>query len=112
MLSSERAKAAIYASNYGEAGAVNFFGKRHGLPRPISGHNNHWLWGPRGATGEVIILITDDQERAQTVFESVTEAAAIHHPYAMPHENAKRVYVCRGLKLPMEQLWPQVKEFI
>ena len=42
----ERAQACIYTLNYGEAGAINFFGPKYGLPQAISGHNTYWLWGP------------------------------------------------------------------
>jgi hypothetical protein len=43
-----RAKAAIFASNYGEAAAIDFFGSRYGLPPTLSAHNQYWLWGTRG----------------------------------------------------------------
>jgi 4-amino-4-deoxy-L-arabinose transferase-like glycosyltransferase len=43
----EQEKAAIFISNYGEAGAIHFYGRAYGLPEPISGHNNYWLWGRR-----------------------------------------------------------------
>ena len=49
----DRARAAIYTGNYGEAGAVNLFGPSYGLPAAISGHQTHFFWGPRGATGEL-----------------------------------------------------------
>jgi len=40
----EQAKTAIYCNNYGQAGAVDFFGERYGLPKAISGHQNYFLW--------------------------------------------------------------------
>jgi 4-amino-4-deoxy-L-arabinose transferase-like glycosyltransferase len=39
----QRATCAILATNYGEAGAIDFFGPRYGLPPAISPHNNYWL---------------------------------------------------------------------
>ena len=36
----QRAKTAILAGNYGEAGAIDFFGPRYGLPKSISAHLN------------------------------------------------------------------------
>ncbi len=35
----EQAVAAIYGHNYGEAGAVDYFGRAWGLPRAVGGHN-------------------------------------------------------------------------
>src|SRR5206468_7863938 len=40
-------RAAIFCQNYGEAGAIDFFGAKSGLPPAISGHQNYFLWGPR-----------------------------------------------------------------
>jgi hypothetical protein len=53
----QRSKCGIFAQNYGEAGAIDFFAKKYDLPRAISGHNNYWLWGPREYTGEIMIMI-------------------------------------------------------
>ena len=36
----ERSRAAIFASDYGVAGALDLFGPERGLPKAISGHNN------------------------------------------------------------------------
>ena len=36
----ERSRACIFTGNYGEAGAIDFFGSRYGLPGAISGHNS------------------------------------------------------------------------
>jgi hypothetical protein len=46
----DRERATILAGNYGEAGAIDFFGPRYGLPKSISGHHSYYVWGPRGAT--------------------------------------------------------------
>jgi Dolichyl-phosphate-mannose-protein mannosyltransferase len=41
----ERSRAVVFASNYGEAGAVDRYGGGD-LPQAYSGHNSYWLWGP------------------------------------------------------------------
>lgn len=43
----EQAKTAIYASNYGQAGAIDFFGAKYNLPKSISPHQSYFLWGAR-----------------------------------------------------------------
>jgi hypothetical protein len=48
----DRAKTAIFAQNYGQAGAIDFFGPKFGLPKAISGHQNYFFWGPREFTDE------------------------------------------------------------
>src|SRR5205085_6289410 len=42
-----RAKTAIFGQNYGQAGAIDFFGPKYGLPKAISGHQSYFLWGFR-----------------------------------------------------------------
>src|SRR5262249_19780765 len=49
-----RVKTAIFAQNYGQAGAIDLFGSKYGLPKAISGHQNYFLWGPRDYTGESV----------------------------------------------------------
>ncbi len=104
----ERARTAIYASNYGEAGAIDFYGPKYGLPRAISGHQNYFYWGYGDATGESLILVGDDPDPA--MWQSLHEFDRTHHPYAMPEENAP-LYHGRGLKVPLAQVWPSVKQW-
>jgi len=106
----ERAKAAIFASNYGEAGAIDFFGPRYGLPKAISTHQNYYLWGPRDYTGEVMIVLQWDRESAERRCDSVEEAATIDYPYAMAEERYT-VFICRGLKEPLREAWPRWKHW-
>jgi 4-amino-4-deoxy-L-arabinose transferase-like glycosyltransferase len=42
----ERADCGIFAQDYGQAGAIDFFGRRHGLPGAMSGDRTYWPWGP------------------------------------------------------------------
>jgi 4-amino-4-deoxy-L-arabinose transferase-like glycosyltransferase len=107
----DRRDAAIYASNYGEAGAIELFGEDMGLPVPISGHNNYWLWGPHGATGKVVILVGSSPERWRERCERVDIAAVVSHSLAMPYENALPISICRNTKPSLEELWPSLKHF-
>ncbi len=83
----DKKRAAIFCQNYGEAGAIDFFGPQFGLPPAISGHQNYFLWGPRDWTGEVALVLDtrDDNEREQ--FASVEDLGQIvSSPWAMPFE--------------------------
>jgi len=106
----DRAQACIGASNYGEAGAIDFFGPKHGLPNAISGHQNYFLWGPRNCTGKVLILLGARPEEWKDRCEHVEVMAELYHPYAIKFEN-KPVLVCRGLKANLQEIWPSVKDW-
>ena len=107
----EQAKTAIYANNYGEAGAIDFFGPRYGLPKVICTHQSYFLWGPRAYTGEIMILVgSNDIAEARPHFASVEPVAAIYNRYAMPYEN-RPILLARGLKGNLQQLWPRLKNW-
>jgi hypothetical protein len=106
----ERARTAIFGNNYGQAGAIDFFGPRYGLPRAISGHQNYFFWGPREYTGESVIVLGSNREDLEGNFEEVIEAGATSHPHAMPEEN-RPIYFCRRLRAPLADAWPQVKRW-
>ena len=105
-----RAHTAIFGQNYGQAGAINLFGPRYGLPRAISGHQSYFLWGPQGATGESMIVMADRQENLERVFTSVRKVAHLSHPYSMPYEQFD-IFYCTGIKQPLAELWPKVKNW-
>jgi hypothetical protein len=108
----ERAQVAIFTANYGEAGAIDFFGGRYGLPHAVSGHNNYWLWGPGSATGAIAITIGLPREKLEQAYAEVTQVDTVVSPYAMAYETNLPIFVCRGLKRPLAELWPEAKRFI
>jgi hypothetical protein len=107
----ERAKCAVFTYNYGQAGAIDFFGPRYGLPPAISRHNNYWLWGPRGATGEVVIIVGGERDDPHADFRSVVLADTTSCGYCMPYENGAPIFLCRGLSQPLAQVWRQMRNY-
>lgn len=106
----ERAKTGIFANNYGEAGAINLFGPRYGLPRATSAHQTHFLWGPGENPADNFIVLQDDRESLERVCTSVEEVAVHSHPWGMAEEN-NPIFVCRGLRPPLAELWPRLKHW-
>lgn len=108
----ERAVCGIFAQNYGEASAVNVLGRRFGLPFAASGHNSYWLWGPPAGRGEVMIVIGGDPDDHRKAYREVTEVVRHSDKYAMPYESDLPIFLCRGLKAALKDLWPALKKFI
>jgi Dolichyl-phosphate-mannose-protein mannosyltransferase len=106
----EQSRTAIFASNYGEAGAVDFFGSRYGLPKAICTHQNYFLWGPRNYTGEIVIRIGTKPEDARDYYESVSVATTLDNRYAMPYER-KPILLCRHRKKNLQTDWPDIKNW-
>jgi hypothetical protein len=105
-----RAKTAIFGQNYGQAGAIDLFGPKYGLPPAISAHMNYFYWGPRDYTGESMVVMQGRQRDLERRFASVQKVASVYHPYSMPYEHFD-VFYCRGLKQPLKEIWPQVKNW-
>jgi hypothetical protein len=103
----ERDRAAIFANNYGEAGALDFFGPKYGLPEAICPQQNYFYWGPRDYTGESMILLGHNPmlERECSAEE---QAGLVHNEYSMPYENFP-ILLCHGLKRPLKEVWPSLK---
>ena len=107
----QRARTGILTANYGEASAINVYGPRFGLPVAISGHQNYWLWGPRGYTGDDMILVTQDSlAQLAAYYDRCTLVARRTPPLAMPWERGP-IYFCHGAKRPFTQYWEERKEY-
>jgi hypothetical protein len=106
----ERQDCGIFAQDYGQAGAIDFFGPRYGLPPALSGHQTYFFWGPRGYSGKCLIVLDDRKERLEHLFQRVEYAGSSDNPYALERNVA--VYICRDLKFgSLSDLWPHVKKW-
>jgi hypothetical protein len=108
----EQSGCAILAGNYGEAGAIDYYGPALGLPKAISGHNNYFLWGPRNYSGECVIVFGENADRYARLFGEAQLVATITDEHAMPSERGVHVYVCRKPSAPLAILWPNFKMII
>jgi 4-amino-4-deoxy-L-arabinose transferase-like glycosyltransferase len=106
----DRAKAVFLGVDYGEAAAIDIFGKRLGLPPAISGHNNYYLWGPQGHDGSVLIVLGPYWGGLLAEYRRVEVAGEIDNPYAMPYETGP-IYVLRDPKVPSSFKWPMLKHY-
>jgi Dolichyl-phosphate-mannose-protein mannosyltransferase len=106
----ERPGCGIFAQDYGQAGAIDFFGRRYGLPPAISGHQTYYLWGPRGYSGECLIVLDDRREVLEEKFEQVEYVGSSDNPYAL--ERNIPVFICRKAKFgSLTEVWPQLKKW-
>jgi hypothetical protein len=108
----ERRNAIIVGANYGETAAVNYYGRRLGLPTAVSQHNSFYLWGPGNTAATVVITIGQSVEDLRGAFEDVRPVATMSDPLAMPYERTDPVAICRRPKRPLMVLWVEGKKFI
>jgi len=107
----DRADCAVFAQDYGAAGAIDFLGRRDGLPPALSGHQTYFLWGPRGSSGNCVVVLDDGRARLEQLFDSVHYVGdSPENPYAL--EKRLPVFICRGARFgSLAQLWPKLKKW-
>jgi hypothetical protein len=108
---SERHDCGIFAQDYGQAGAIDFLGRSYGLPQSLSGHQTWFLWGPRGYSGNCMIVLDDEKEVLEKLWSNVEYVGtSADNPYAL--EKQIPVFICRGSKFgTLTDLWPSVKRW-
>lgn len=108
----DRAHCAIFASNYGEAGAIDFFGPKLGLPHAYSGHNSYWWWGPPPDSLTTVITIGESREDVLEAFEEVETVDVFHHEWNMPYESDLPILIGKYPRAPWSKIWPQTRKYI
>lgn len=101
----------IFAQDYGQAGAIDFFDRKLGLPPALSGDRTYWLWGPRGYSGDCMIVLDDRREVLEKLWQQVEYVGiSAPNPYAL--EQQIPFFICRGKKFDsVDALWPHLKHW-
>jgi dolichyl-phosphate-mannose-protein mannosyltransferase len=107
----ERGDCGIFAQDYGQAGAIDFLGRRYGLPPALSGHQTWFLWGPRGYSGNCMVVLDDSRENLEQLWDRVEYVgASADNPYAL--ERQIDVFICHGARFgTLAEFWPKVKKW-
>lgn len=107
----ERSRAAILAVDYGEAAAIDFYGKADGLPPALSGEDQYFLWGSHGYDGSVILHINGNERSWRRFCKRLEVIGTFGAPYAMPYENGRPILLCHGLRANLTQTWERFKRY-
>ncbi|HTV74513.1 MAG TPA: glycosyltransferase family 39 protein [Candidatus Acidoferrales bacterium] len=107
----QRARAAIWTQNYGEAGAVDLLGRAYNLPFAISGHNNYYLWGTQGYDGSVVLAIGLPPALERAEFRRIRHLGVFTDPLLMPYQNNVAIDLCTQPIEPLARFWPRAKSY-
>jgi hypothetical protein len=108
----EREKTLVYCSNYGKAGAIEYYSKKYLLPKVICPHNSYWYWWLNDKKYSTIIIIGGEIEDHLESLNEVFEAGFHKSKFAMPYENNQTIFVGRGLKRSVGEIRRSNKIFI
>jgi 4-amino-4-deoxy-L-arabinose transferase-like glycosyltransferase len=104
-----QAHVVLVAGNYGEAGALDFYGPRLGLPPVVSPAGSYWFFGPGGRPGEVIVTLGVPADSLRPFYDSVRTVEWIGHPWAVQEERRVSINVATGARTTLQAIWPTLK---
>lgn len=104
---SERERAVLIASNYGEAGAIDYFGPRLGLPRAVSPVGSYWFFGPGDLPGDIAVTLGVEPHEVAGFYADVRQVGRVPNPWGVPEQQNTLVMVVRQPSQTLQQIWPQ-----
>ena len=110
----ERPSLGVVVGNYGEAGALNLYGPRYGLPTAISPVNSYWNRGYGENPPEAVITLGFAQTDLGTYFATCTLVGKNNNVFGVANEESRfapDIFLCEGLREPWEQIWPKIRSF-
>jgi 4-amino-4-deoxy-L-arabinose transferase-like glycosyltransferase len=104
----QRERTVLVGGNYGEAGALDFYGPRLGLPRVVSPAGSFWFFGPGERTGEVVVTLGVPAESLRRFYDNVRTAGRVGHPWAVGEERGVPINVGTGPRTTLQKVWPSL----
>jgi hypothetical protein len=104
----------ILAGNYGEAGALNLYGPRYGLPTAISPVNSYWLRGYGRIPPDAVIAVGFEEPFLASFFASCTVVGENVNSQNVPNEESlfhPDIFLCEQPLRPWEEVWPEIQSF-
>jgi len=109
--SDRRSEAVVFTASYGEAGAIDLYAPRMGLPPASSGHNNYWLWGP--PDGEPVLIVGNfSPGYLDERFVGVRRIGTIENPAGLENEeHLAPIWLAERPRGSWHRIWPTLRHF-
>jgi hypothetical protein len=104
----DKARAVIIADNYGEAGAIDYYGPRYGLPGVVSATGTYWFFGPGSKPGDVAVTVGVDAPTLKQFFAESQLIVTVGDPWSVMEERAVPIFVARHPFKTLQQIWPSL----
>ncbi|HEX7744546.1 MAG TPA: glycosyltransferase family 39 protein [Micromonosporaceae bacterium] len=103
----DHSRAVIVTSNYGEAGAVDRYGARYGLPRAYSGQNQLYYEAQPPESATVVIIVGGQLRTARAHFASCMPAGRLDNGLGVDNEEqGEPIAICRDPIGGWDAVWP------
>lgn len=96
----------ILTDNWGQASAIHYYKDKYNLPEPITEHG--WYYFNtliNHKFKDSYLSIDATKSELQAGFKLVEKRGIFNHPYVMPDENNKPLYLCSGPKYNYRDYW-------
>jgi len=100
----DRRTAVVVTQNYGEAGALQWYG---GTPPVYSGHNGYADWGPPPASAGPVVYVGSEQPAPDQL--TGCRRAATLRTGVDDEEDGQGLWVCAGPAGSWRQAWPRLR---
>jgi 4-amino-4-deoxy-L-arabinose transferase-like glycosyltransferase len=105
-----RGRVVVFASNYGEAGAVARYG--HDLPAVFSGQNQLYFEGPPPASRDIVLAWTEDLADLSTHFDGCRRLATMDNRLGIDNEEQGSVVaLCHVPAAGWAATWPSLQHY-
>ena len=110
---SEKAETVIFAYNYGEAGAMDYYRDKYDLPPVVCLHNNYWFWSEDEVRRPIKTMIINGGkiQDHKSSLEFVEQVTTYSCQYIMPYENNRPIFVAKNFTVPLEKIWATEKHY-
>ncbi len=102
--SDEKKNCTIFSqSNYGYAGAVHFYGKKHNLPEPITFQESYVFWAPDVIPSGPFIYIYYNDNDFQPLFNEIEEVGCVQDTFF--REKGVKIFLCKNPKTDVQEVY-------
>ncbi|MBE0592844.1 MAG: glycosyltransferase family 39 protein, partial [Gemmatimonadales bacterium] len=105
----DRERTVVYGANYGEAGALDFYGPPLGLPTVVSMAGSFYFFGPGDKPGEVMLFVGMEREWVDDACPHAEVATRVTAEWTV-EENDVPVLVCRAPTMTVQEMWARNPE--
>jgi hypothetical protein len=108
----EQADCIIFAGNYREAAALDFYGPAFGLPPVCTIHQNYYFWGPPAKSGNLILFVGLDQNTIERYIGGEVQYAGMiaAQEIVVWGEQSVPVCICRKPRVTLKEAWPNLRK--
>ncbi len=109
-----RNHAAILTGNYGETGAIDYYGPALGLPEAISGTNSAWYRGYGDPAPQTLIVLGLSSTTVRRQFHACHLAGHNGNRYGIPNEESRYhpdIFLCGPPRRPWPVFWKKFRMF-